>query len=153
MSRFSPQWFQGLEDRKTVGDLMDRLDTHGVSRRDFLSLASAGAAAAVWAASMGLPSVAIASPDGKLAFLSAFLVNEYNVILNKAFEKATGELGFSYVGLDGQFDAQKQLNQLEQQVAGGAQSVIFNLADGSAIKGASRIAKEAGVYIGNVWDT
>ncbi|MBS7538800.1 sugar ABC transporter substrate-binding protein [Ancylobacter lacus] len=153
MPTFNPRWLRTLEERKTVDDLMGRLDTHGVSRRDFLALASAGVAASTWAATMGLPSVAVAAPNGKLAFLSAFLANEYNVILNKAFEKATGDLGFSYVGLDSQFDSQRQLNQFEQQVAAGSQSVIFNLADGSAIKGASRIAGDSKVYIGNVWDS
>ncbi|WP_183077558.1 sugar ABC transporter substrate-binding protein [Paenirhodobacter hankyongi] len=154
MTRFSlPRWALGLEDPKAVGRYMERLDTHGVSRRDFLAMVSAGAAATTFAAAAGLPRVAVAAPNGKLAFISAFMSNEYNQILNGAFEAATQELGFSYVGLDSQFDGERQFNQFEQQVAGGAQSVVFNLADGSTIKGAARVAEQNGVFIGNVWDS
>ena len=56
-----------LSDRKVVGRHLERLDTTGVSRRDFLALASAGAAAAAGASALGLPNVAVAAPSGKLA--------------------------------------------------------------------------------------
>ena len=48
---------------------MSELDTHGISRRDFLKLASAGAVASATAMSLGLPSVAVADPTGKMAHL------------------------------------------------------------------------------------
>ncbi len=142
-----------LDNPRVVDHYMDRLDTHGVSRRDFLAMASAGAAASAFAAAAGLPQIAVASPNGKLAFISAFMSNEYNQILNGAFEAATKDLGFSYVGLDSQFDGERQFNQFEQQVTSGAQSVIFNLADGGAIKSVSRVAEQNKVFVANVWDS
>ncbi|MDQ0391343.1 sugar ABC transporter substrate-binding protein [Labrys monachus] len=150
----TPPPLPDFSDKRVVDRHMDRLDTTGVSRRDFLALASAGAAAAVAAATMGLPSVAVASPDGKLAFLTAFYRNEYNVILDKAFADATKDLGFGgYTALDGNFDSQLQLNQFEQQEAAGIQSAIFNLADGSPLRRIAKGAQDNKIYVGNVWDT
>lgn len=153
LSHIDPHDYPDFTDQHVVDKHMERLDTHGVSRRQFLALASAGAAAAAAAGSLGLPSVAVADPTGRLGFLTAFYRNEYNLIADKAFERATKSFGLSYVAVDGQFDSQLQLNQFEQQAAAGIQSAIFNLADGSAIK---RIAKEAGenkIFVANVWDT
>ncbi len=53
--RIDPSLFPDFSDKRVVDRHMDRLDTTGVSRRDFLALASAGAAASVAAATMGLP--------------------------------------------------------------------------------------------------
>jgi hypothetical protein len=75
-----------FSDRKVVDRHLERLDTTGVSRRDFLALASAGAAAAAGASALGLPNVAVAAPSGKLAFLTAYYRNEYNAIADKAFD-------------------------------------------------------------------
>ena len=149
-----PRQFPDFTDKRVVDRHMDQLDTRGLSRRDFLALASAGAAASVAAAAMGLPGVAVAAPSGKLAFLTAFYRNEYNIILDKAFADATKELGFGgYVGLDGNFDSQLQLNQFEQQTAAGFGSAIFNLADGSPLRRIAKGAEDNKVYVGNVWDT
>ena len=74
---------------------MERLDTSGVSRRDFLALATAGAAAAAGAVALGLPNVAVAAPSGKLAFLTAYYRNEYNTIADKAFEFVESDGGFA----------------------------------------------------------
>lgn len=141
-----------LDNRKTAGNYMERLDTHGVSRRDFLAMASAGAAASAFAAAAGLPNVAVASPNGRLAFISAFMSNEYNQILNGAFEAATRALDFSYIGLDSQFDGERQFNQFEQQVTSGTQAGIFDLADGGTIRGVTRLAGQNQVWVANVWD-
>ena len=148
-----PRWMRDLDDPKAVGRHMERLDTHGVSRRDFLAMASAGAAASAFAAAAGMPNVALASGNGKLAFISAFMSNEYNQILNGAFESATKALDFSYTGLDSQFDGERQFNQFEQQVTSGVQAGIFNLADGGTIRGVSRLAEENKVWVANVWDS
>ncbi|WP_186292028.1 sugar ABC transporter substrate-binding protein [Ancylobacter moscoviensis] len=145
--------FPDFTDKKVVDSHMDRLDTHGVSRRDFLALASAGAAASLGAASLGMPTAAVASPDGKLAFLTGFMFNEWNTTFDRTAKTAAAEFGIAYTSLDSQFDAQRQLNQFEQQVAGNVGSVIFNLADGSAIKGLANTAKENKIYIANIWDS
>ena len=102
---------------------------------------------------MGLPSVALADPSGKLAFLTAFYRNEYNAIADKAFAAATEAFGLDYVVLDGRFDSDLQLNQFEQQSVAGIQSAIFNLADGSSIKRLAATAEQQKIFIGNVWDS
>lgn len=151
--KIDPRRFPRFEDKRVVDAHMDRLDTRGLSRRDFLALASAGAVLGAFGATMGLPNVALADPSGKLAFLTAFYRNEYNLIADKAFENATRTFGLPYTVVDGQFDSQLQLTQFEQQVAAGTQSAIFNLADGSAIRRISKIAGENQIYVGNVWDS
>ncbi len=140
-------------DRKVVDSHMDRLDTTGVSRRDFLSLASAGVAASVGAAYLGMPATAVASENGKLAFLTGFMVNEWNITFDRTAKTAAEALGLSYTSLDSQFDGERQYNQFEQQVTGGSSGVILNLADGSAIKGISRVASQNKIYVANIWDS
>lgn len=140
-----------FSDRKVVDGHMDRLDTKGVSRRDFLALATAGASAAAGAASLGLPNVAVAAPSGKLAFLTAYYRNEYNTIADKAFQAAAKAFGINYTVLDGNFDSELQLNQFEQQAVGGTTAAIFNLADGSAIRRIAKTASTNKIFVGNVW--
>ncbi len=142
-----------LSDRKVVGRHLERLDTTGVSRRDFLALASAGAAAAAGASALGLPNVAVAAPSGKLALLTAYYRNEYNAIADKAFNSASKAFGVSYTVLDGNFDSQLQLNQFEQQAVAGTSAAIFNLADGSAIRRIAKTASANKIFVGNVWGT
>lgn len=142
-----------FSDRKVVDRHMDRLDTSGVSRREFLALATAGASAAAGAASLGLPNVAVAAPSGKLAFLTAYYRNEYNTIADKAFHAAATAFGIGYTVLDGNFDSQLQLNQFEQQAVAGTTAAIFNLADGSAIRRVAKTASDNKIFIGNVWGT
>lgn len=142
-----------FSDRKIVDRHLERLDTHGVSRRDFLTLASAGAAATVGAAMLGLPSVAVAAPSGKLAFLTAYYRNEYNTIADKAFAAAAKAFDISYTALDGNFDSQLQLDQFEQQAVSGITAGIFNLADGSAIRRIAKNASQSKIFVGNVWGT
>lgn len=152
--KIDPRLYPDFTQKRVIDAHMDRLDTRGVSRRDFLAVASAGVVAGATAAAFGLPTAAVAAPSGKLAFLTAFYRNEYNLILDKAFASATKALDFGgYTALDGQFDSQLQLNQFEQQAAAGVQSAVFNLADGSAIKRISKVAEDARTYVGNVWDT
>jgi hypothetical protein len=57
-------------DRTVVDAHMERLDTQGLSRRQFLSLASAGIAAGAAASALGIPNVAVADPSGKIAYLA-----------------------------------------------------------------------------------
>jgi ABC-type sugar transport system substrate-binding protein len=142
-----------FSDRKVVDRHLERLDTTGVSRRDFLALASAGAAAAAGASALGLPNVAVAAPSGKLAFLTAYYRNEYNAIADKAFDAASRAFGVSYTVLDGNFDSQLQLNQFEQQAVAGTTAAIFNLADGSAIRRIAKTASANKIFVGNVWGT
>jgi ribose transport system substrate-binding protein len=84
---------------------MSELDTHGISRRDFLRLASAGAVASATAVSFGIPSVAIADPTGKIAHLMMTLRLEYVVNADAGAHGAAAALGLNITSLDGQLDS------------------------------------------------
>jgi ABC-type sugar transport system substrate-binding protein len=150
---FDPRKLPDFTSKQVIDSHLDRLDTTDVSRRDFLSLATAGVAAAAGAAALGLPNVAVADPSGKLAFLTAYYKNEYNTIADKSFGAAAAAYKLPYTVLDGNFDAQLQLNQFEQQTVSGLSGAIFNLADGSSIRRLAKTASDSKVYIGNVWGT
>lgn len=130
---------------------LDRLDTRGVSRRDFLSIASAGVAAAAAATAGGKPAVAVADPSGKLAYLAWTTRVEYLVQASKAIEAASKALGLSYTLLDSQFDSQRQLSQFEQQIVSGTQAIILHASDGSALRREAQLATQNKVYFANVW--
>lgn len=151
--RLDPRNFPDFTQKKIIDKHLDRLDTHGVSRRDFLTLASAGAVAAATASlTLGFPSAAVAAPSGKLAYLS-FNVNEYNVQTDKAFQAASREFGLPYAFLDGQNDGQRQVNQFEEQTVAGAIGAVFNLADGSSLRRVSSLAQQNKLFFGNFWNT
>lgn len=147
------QRFPDFTQKKVIDAHMDQLNTSGVSRRDFLSFASASAAATLGAAYLGLPTAAIASENGKFAYLTGFMINEWNTTFDRTAKKAGEVLGLSYSSFDSSLDGGKQYNQFESQVAGGTNGVIFNLADGSAIRGISRLASQNKIYVANVWDS
>lgn len=153
MKRNRQGWLPDFENRKVVDHYLERLDTRGVSRRDFLSLASAGAAATAAAATFGLPSAAVASPDGKLSFVSYTAASEVNVQMGKAFEDATKDLGINYAFLDGKADSGQQLNAFEQELVSGTSAAVFNLADGTSLRRIAQLANQEKVFVANVWDT
>jgi len=62
--RLDPRRFPDYTRKSVVDRHMEALDTHGVSRREFRALASAGALAGATAAAMGVPAVAIADQGG-----------------------------------------------------------------------------------------
>ena len=138
-----PPTLPDFTNTRVVDRHMDQLDSRGVSRRDFLSIASAGIAASAGAAAIGLPSVAVADPSGKLAYLAWTTRVEYMVQAGNAIEAASRALGLTYTLIDGQFDSQRQFNQFEQQVAAGTQTIILHASDGSALRraavGAARV--------------
>lgn len=142
-----------FEDRKVVDHYMDRLDTRGVSRRDFLALASAGLSASVAATALGLPSVAVADPSGKIAYLAWSASTEYNQLVSKGAEAASKALGQNYVFLDGQIDSTRQLNQFEQLTTSRAAGGFFNILDGSALRRVSKVAEDTKTYFGAIWDS
>jgi hypothetical protein len=122
--------FPDFSDKREVDKVMEEADTHGVSRRDVLKLASAAsltvAGGALLAAcggggsSTGAGTTAgsteaapggatvIASNSGKLAFLIMTNQLEYDVLMNKAGGEVAKQYGYSYTGLNGELDAQQQ---------------------------------------------
>ena len=147
------QQFPDFTQKRVIDAHMDQLDTHGMSRRDFLALMSAGAAASASAAVLGIPAVAIADPGGKVAYLQWSASIGY---LNDAATGAIGAckaLGIDYVGIDAQFDMNQQLNQFEQQAAAGTKTILLHSSDGSALKREAEIAAQEQIYFVNVWAT
>jgi len=149
----NPFAFGNLGDKRTIDSHLDRLDTRGVSRRDFLALASAGVAAGATAGLLGSPSVAVASPSGKLAYLAWTSRVEFMVQASKATQAAAQAFGLGYSYLDGQIDSQRQLNQAEEQFNVGANAIILHAPDGSAVKRIAQLAEQNKAYFSNVWAT
>ncbi|MBX3567915.1 MAG: sugar ABC transporter substrate-binding protein [Rhizobiaceae bacterium] len=145
--------FPDFTQTKAVDAQLDRLDTRGVSRRDFLALASAGAAAGLTASVFGSPGVAVAAESGKLAYLAWTTRVEYMIQAAAAIEAASKELGFTYSLVDGQFDSTRQLNQFEQEATAGTQAVILHASDGSNLRRITEIAAQSNQYVANVWAT
>jgi ABC-type sugar transport system substrate-binding protein len=142
-----------LSDPRYVGRCLDRLNTRGVSRRDFLALATAGTVAATTAATLGYSSTAVASSSGKLAYLGWSSRVEYIIQASKATKAAAADLGLSYTYLDGQADAQRQLSQADEQAVAGVNGIILHAPDGSAIRRIAELSSQNQVYFSNVWAT
>ncbi|MCI0429721.1 MAG: sugar ABC transporter substrate-binding protein [Rhodospirillales bacterium] len=151
--RLDPRRYPDYTQTKVVDRHMERLDTHGVSRRDFLSFASASAIAAATAGSLGLPGLAIADTGGKLGHLIMGLALEYCVNADAGAKQAAEALGLTYNSVDGQFDSERQLNQFEQQIAGGSQAVMLHAPGGGSIKRIAQLANENKVWFDNTWGT
>lgn len=150
------QFRDALKRGSAVDGALERLDTHGVSRHDFIKFAATGLAACAAAQFVGLRSAsgaALLSDNGRLGFLIMTNQLEYDVIMNKGGEDVAKELGFSYLGLNGQLNDQVQLNQFNTLVAQGAKAVMVHSPDGGDIREITRIANSKGVWVNNVWGT
>lgn len=151
--QINPKLFPNYSERRVVDRHMGELDTHGISRRDFLRLASAGAVASATAVSLGIPSVAIADPTGKMAHLMMTLRLEYVVNADAGAHGAATALGLNITSLDGQLDSERQLNQFEQEVTSGVQAVMLHAPGGGSIKRIAQLANENKVWFDNTWGT
>lgn len=151
--RLDPRWFPDFEQRTIVDAHMERLDLHGVSRRDFLAFASVSAVAAGSALSFGFPSVAVADSGGKMAHLMMTLRLEYVANADTGANAAAKALGMDITSVDGQLDSERQLNQFEQQHAAGIQAVMLHAPGGGSIKRIAQLANENKIWLDNTWGT
>lgn len=151
--KLDPRNFPDFEDRKVVDAHMGRLDLTGVSRREFLAFASAGAIASATGMSLGFPGVALADSHGKMAHLMMTLQMEYTTNADTGAHGAAETLGLDITSLDGQFDSGRQLNQFEQQVTAGAKAVMLHAPDGGSIRRIAQLANENKVWLDNTWGT
>jgi ribose transport system substrate-binding protein len=151
--KLDPRRFPNFEDKRVVDAHMGQLDLHGVSRREFLAFASAGAVASATAASLGFPSVALADGNGKMAHLMMTLKMEYTNNADAGARGAAQALGLDITSLDGQFDSGRQLNQFEQQVTAGANAIMVHAPDGGSIRRIAQLANENKVWLDNTWGT
>lgn len=151
--KLDPRVFPDYTNRKVVDSAMERLDTHGVSRREFLQSATVGALAAATAYSYGLPGVAVAQEGGKMGHLIMGLALEYCANADAGAKQAAEALGLSHTSADGQFDSERQLNQFEQFGASGIQAVMLHAPGGGSIKRIAQLANENKIWLDNTWGT
>jgi ABC-type sugar transport system substrate-binding protein len=152
-SKINPKSFPDYSNKRVVDQYMTELDTHGMSRREFLKLASAGAVASAAAINLGIPSVAVADPTGKMAHLIMTLRLEYCANADVGAHGAAAALGLNITSVDGQLDSERQLNQFEDQVARGVQAVMLHAPGGGSIKRIAQLANENKVWLNNTWGT
>ena len=151
--KLNPQHFPNFEDRKVVDEQMDRLDLHGVSRREFLSFASASAIASVTGLSLGFSGVALADAGGKMAHLMMTMQMEYTNNADAGAKGAAKAFGLGVTSLDGQLDSGRQLNQFEEQVTAGAKAIMLHAPDGGSIRRIAQLANQNKVWFDNTWGT
>lgn len=153
VKRLDPTWFPDYTRKAIVDKHMSELDTHGISRRKFLALASYSAVASATAATLGIPAIAVADESGKIAHLMMTLRLEYVVNADAGAHGAAKALGMSITSVDGQLDSERQLNQFQQQIAAGVKGVMLHAPDGGSIKRIAQLANENKVYLDNTWGT
>ncbi len=151
--KFDPKNYPDYTRDSVIDSHMERLDTHGVSRREFLSIATASAIAGATAASLGVPGVAVAASSGKMAHLMMTMRMEYTNNAQTGAAGAAKALGMSITSADGQFDSERQLNQFEQQVAARTQAVMLHAPGGGSIKRIAQLANENKIWLDNTWGT
>lgn len=151
--RIDPRLFPDFSEKKVIDTHMEQLDTSGVSRRDFMKVATAGTVFGLSAASMGIPGVALADKGGKMAHLMMTLRLEYVANADAGAKGAAEALGMDITSVDGQLDSERQLNQFEQQLAAGVQAVMLHAPGGGSIKRIAQLANENKVWLDNTWGT
>jgi len=104
-------------DKKAIDRQLERLDTHGVSRRDFARLATAGIAMGAAARALGLPTAAIAAPNGKIAYMYFSSRLQYCLTVKKSVEDTTGALKIGVTSADAELNSEHELDQYEQLAA------------------------------------
>ncbi len=151
--KLNPRDFPDFTQKSVIDSHMERLDTHGVSRRQFLELATFSAIAGASAAAMNIPGLAVAATNGKMAHLMMTMRMEYTNNAQTGAAGAANTLGLSITSADGQFDSARQLNQFEQQIASGTQAVMLHAPGGGSIKRIAQLANENKVWLTNTWGT
>lgn len=151
--KLDPRNYPDYTQKSVIDAHMARLDTHGVSRRDFLALASVSAIAGATAATLGIPGVAIADGNGKMAHLMMTNRMEYTNNAQTGAAGAAEALGWDITSADGQFDSERQLTQFEQQIAANTQAVMLHAPGGGSIKRIAQLANENKIWLDNTWGT
>ncbi|HET6609468.1 MAG TPA: sugar ABC transporter substrate-binding protein [Rhodopila sp.] len=145
---------QLLASRKFVDHHLERLDTTGVSRRDFTRLVAGGILAGAAADRLGVPTTAFAAGGGKIAYLYFSATLQYCRTVSKSVSDTAAALGTKSVSLDAEFNSNKEFDQFEQlQVAGDLGGIILNPPDASNVKRIAEECQKNKIWMGNVWAT
>lgn len=140
------------DNRRAIDSVLEKLDTYGLGRRQFVkllagstaALASAGALTAVGrrdAARGG----AVAYTDGQIALLNWSSTGDYQVQWGKAFQEAAAQLGYKSVVLDGKSDAAVQSNQFNQLLTQKTTAIFVGLNDPGSLPTLAHDANDRGV--------
>jgi ribose transport system substrate-binding protein len=143
-----------LSDKRFIDSHLDRLDSTGVSRRDFARLVAGGVAAGLAGELMGAPITAYAAENGKIAYMYFSATLQYCRTVSKSVQDTAAALGAKSVSLDAEFNSNKEYDQFQQlQVAGDLGGIIINPPDASNIKRISEECQKNKIWMGNVWAT
>lgn len=148
------------EERRVIDPILERLDTYGLGRRQFVKLL-AGSAAALTAAgaltAVGRRSEArgdaVAYTDGQFALLNWSATGDYQVQWAKAFQEAAGQLGYKSVVLDGKSDAAVQSNQFNQLLTQKTTAIFVGLNDPGALPTMAQDSNRGGVLFQSAWNS
>jgi ribose transport system substrate-binding protein len=148
------------DERKVVDSLLERLDTYGLGRRQFVKLlAGAGVAVAAGGtlAAVGRRgqdrSGAVAYTDGQFALLNWSSTGDYQVQWAKAYQDAASQLGYKSVVLDGKSDAAVQSNQFNQLLTQKTTAIFVGLNDPGALPTLAHDANDNGVLFQAAWNS
>ncbi|MEH3131509.1 MAG: sugar ABC transporter substrate-binding protein [Mycolicibacterium neoaurum] len=148
------------DNRRAIDSVLEKLDTYGLGRRQFVkllagstaALASAGALTAVGrrdAARGG----AVAYTDGQIALLNWSSTGDYQVQWGKAFQEAATQLGYKSVVLDGKSDAAVQSNQFNQLLTQKTTAIFVGLNDPGSLPTLAHDANDRGVLFQAAWNS
>jgi len=148
------------DERRVVDSLLERLDTYGLGRRQFVKLL-AGAGVAVTAggtlAAVGRRDVnktgAVAYTDGQFALLNWSSTGDYQVQWAKAYQEAATQLGYKSVVLDGKSDAAVQSNQFNQLLTQKTTAIFVGLNDPGALPTLAHDSNDNGVLFQAAWNS
>ena len=151
-----------------MDSVLDRLDTRGIGRRQFVRLAAASAAALGAGGALaacgksGSSSAAASSPDslsgvaavtdGQIAMLAWAQGNEYPVEWAQGHIGACDQLGLKSVMLDGRFDAGLQMNQFQELLTQSTTGIVIGANDPGAIPVMAKQTNAQQVFFSNAWN-
>ncbi|MGH3641471.1 MAG: sugar ABC transporter substrate-binding protein, partial [Mycobacterium sp.] len=148
------------DERRVVDSLLERLDTYGLGRRQFVKLlAGSGAALAAGGAlaAVGRRDVnkggAVAYTDGQFALLNWSSTGDYQVQWAKAYQDAASQLGYKSVVLDGKNDAAVQSNQFNQLLTQKTTAIFVGLNDPGALPTLAHDSNDNGVLFQAAWNS
>ena len=143
-----------LSDTKMIDHHLERLDTYGVSRRDFMQVVAGGIAAGAAAEALGMPVSAYAAKNGKIAYMYFSATLQYCRTVSKSVHDTAAALGAKAVSLDAEFNSNKEYDQFQQlQVAGDLGGIILNPPDASNVKRIAEDCQKGKIWMANVWAT
>ncbi|MDT5193643.1 MAG: ribose transport system substrate-binding protein [Mycobacterium sp.] len=148
------------DERRVVDSLLERLDTYGLGRRQFVKLLAGSAAALAAAGTLtavgrrdAASTGAVAYTDGQFALLNWSSTGDYQVQWAKAYQDAARQLGYKSVVLDGKSDAAVQSNQFNQLLTQKTTAIFVGLNDAGALPTLAHDANDRGVLFQAAWNS